>query len=527
MTDDWPGPAGYALPGDPAVLRLTAARLRETAAAAREVREELDSIGAGDGANWIGVAGDAFRDRVKNHRGDYDKLASSYDLAAEALLGFALRHDDLQVEVNAAVTRARDAAAAAKLADGRRDRLLASARSLRTEGTTVRAQVSAAQVSDAAIMAAGGGSWEADQLANRAHALDGEAAGFEHDAAAATADATAARRAVALEHERVDELHLALVDAGKTLADKLDDARHEGLRNKSVLQQIGSGVHDFFAANIGVLRTMSKALGWIILAIAIIAVVVSIVATGGAALVFYLNAAAVILSVTKLGIDCARKAGGDKEVSYQGLLLDAAFILVPAAIRGARLTRAGKAVGGVRFVRSGAQVARGTKSVKVITTAFPKLRGAARSVGQELKGSAKVVFSGNSARLAGREAVTIARNANAAAGGVALALRTGGPKAVWQILATNGTPVVGAAARQAAKKGLRSFARSVVTKTEHGTAIGVKKFGSLALPNQIVTVVLSPGVEKVSEIVGEMKDIFEPFDGGILKGVPIVKELFP
>jgi uncharacterized protein YukE len=525
MTDDWPGPAGYALPGDPAVLRLTAARLRETASAAREVREELDSIGAGDGANWIGVAGDAFRDRVKNHRSDYDKLARSYDLAAEALLGFALRHDDLQVEVNAAVTRARDAAAAAKLADGRRDRLLASARSLRTEGTTVRAQVSAAQVSDAAIMAAGGGSWEADQLANRAHALDGEAAGFDHDAAAATAEATAARRAVAVEHERVDELHMALVDAGKTLADKLDEARHEGLRNKSVLQQIGSGVHDFFAANIGVLRTMSKALGWIILAIAIIAVVVSIVATGGAALVLYLNAAAVILSVTKLGIDCARKAGGDEKVSYQGLLLDAAFIVVPAAIKGARLTRASQAVGGVRFVKPGWRVVNSAKA-KVITTAFPKLRGAARSVGQELKESAKVVFSKDNAQLAGRGAVAVARNANAA-GGVAQALRSGGPKAVWQILATDGTPVVGAAARRAAKKALRSFARSVVTKTEHGTAIGVKKFGSLALPNQIVTVVLSPGVEKVSEIVGEVKDIFEPFQGGILKGIPIVKELFP
>jgi uncharacterized protein YukE len=97
--------------GDTAVIRRRAAELRERA---EEIRSEADALVARtDGVGWLGQAGDALRDRVRQRSSGLRRAAALHDDAADALERHAREVERLQrliEEVERRVRRLVDAA---------------------------------------------------------------------------------------------------------------------------------------------------------------------------------------------------------------------------------------------------------------------------------------------------------------------------------------------------------------------------------------------------------------------------------
>jgi hypothetical protein len=101
--------------GDPTAIRRLAAGLREQAG---EIRTEADRLVARtDAAGWLGRAGDALRDRVRQRALALRHSAALHDDAADALQRHAREVERLQRLIEEVERRVH------RLADAARDRL--------------------------------------------------------------------------------------------------------------------------------------------------------------------------------------------------------------------------------------------------------------------------------------------------------------------------------------------------------------------------------------------------------------------
>ena len=96
------------VPGDPWRVKQLGGMMRtlgdDADSAARDVRGL-----AGDHAamNWIGAAGDAFKDHIGKFPGQLDKVATSHHLCADALIAYGDSLDGAQSQADRALTQAR------------------------------------------------------------------------------------------------------------------------------------------------------------------------------------------------------------------------------------------------------------------------------------------------------------------------------------------------------------------------------------------------------------------------------------
>jgi hypothetical protein len=96
------------VPGDPWRVKDLGGRLRNLADDAENAARNVRGL-VGDHAamNWIGAAGDAFKEHIGKFPGQLDKVANSHHMCADALLAYANDLDTAQSQADRALVQAR------------------------------------------------------------------------------------------------------------------------------------------------------------------------------------------------------------------------------------------------------------------------------------------------------------------------------------------------------------------------------------------------------------------------------------
>jgi hypothetical protein len=96
------------VPGDPWRVKDLGGRLRNLADDAENAARNVRGL-VGDHAamNWIGAAGDAFKEHIGKFPGQLDKVANSHHMCADALTAFANSLDGAQSQADRALVQAR------------------------------------------------------------------------------------------------------------------------------------------------------------------------------------------------------------------------------------------------------------------------------------------------------------------------------------------------------------------------------------------------------------------------------------
>ena len=99
---------GDPVPGNPWRVKELGGRMRSLADDAENAARNVRGL-VGDHAamNWIGAAGDAFREHIGKFPGQLDKVANSHHMCADALMAYGGDLDSAQSQADRALTQAR------------------------------------------------------------------------------------------------------------------------------------------------------------------------------------------------------------------------------------------------------------------------------------------------------------------------------------------------------------------------------------------------------------------------------------
>lgn len=366
-------------PGDVQDVLGLAGDIGGVADAARQSHQEMRGIATSrDSLNFEGKTAEAFAEQFEGVVPDVEKMAESYERLERALKTYANELGDLQ-------RRARSALKRAEAAESRRRTAEASVNQASSRLATMKSQLRSAQAEERRLeQQSAAESAALSPTASSSHALylqakstrsqaQGQVDNWTRTKDRAEEDRTEAERDLRMCRRDAEDIHHDFKALGRRIADQIDDALGEGLRNRNFFQRHvidrAKAVWKFVADAefLDIVYELRKILDFIDVALSVVLVVLAVVAfaTGVGAPLGLLLAAAAVASLKALTTVILVEGSGGTYTAKDGTTLTRVDM-------GVDIVGAGLSIVGAKGAWSAARLSsRGGTTAKSLYT-FPR-----------------------------------------------------------------------------------------------------------------------------------------------------------